>query len=459
MKRFVCLFLVAAISVLSLAGCASRGESSDIENSAPETSASAETTEEPVTAEELVAGMASATTYKGFAVMGYVMTMFGSEYDISLIIDADYLYDGQNTYLNGTTTTKITGPGMDENEVSQVETYQIWNGEDFDVYRRSGEETIYSHSTTEVINLFTYNLDDAVLLDETDDYNGTECYVVKGDYSIDFDSLPLDNGISTEIIENLSLDAFLYFDKGTGRIFAAELDGTEMMRQGLAEALADSGEESSFGMSITGFTIKFTDFGFDEVDEITFDGDFVEQGEATETAKIDETSETTAETAEETDESDIPLSGTFEWKDEYNTYTVDGYEITLGTTTLGELLENVNVDYEDTDQTLEAYGSAFFYDNEYTSVISISNMSEEAKPATECTVEAVLFYPSVYKTEFCGLTPESTLDEVFAKFGNPTNVAEDSVAVTYYWEDGWSYIKFDCEKDGYMIISVQSIDF
>ncbi|MCI5862690.1 MAG: hypothetical protein SOR59_03075 [Lachnospiraceae bacterium] len=217
-------------------------------------------------------------------------------------IDIEQMLPDGSSHIKGDTELSVSG--FKEN--SALEMYMVEEGDNVNVYTGtktlSGDNftwNVYSKKKgdttaefdpgkiTEIINGIKNVNDKLELKEGTEQYNGSECYVISGSYTLTdltkgneeinkafADGLGVLNGknISSDILNNVKFNSDIYFDKKTHEIKGIKFDLGDSMTEvinSLIGSVSDKAAGKKTSISMDNAVVEFKINGYNNVKEIT----------------------------------------------------------------------------------------------------------------------------------------------------------------------------------------------
>lgn len=492
MRKLLAVILASALALSLLAGCGSQKEETKVtpqetasaSSSAPE--AAAETKEastpaetqapaateapaEEVTVESLLNGYFDKVSaiqsmqYNMLMDVAMAVTVFGQSTDVKMNMDIYSETYGDNGYMKGTMKSDSYGEEMSQ----AVEQYIMVEDGKYVAYSLDGESDSWSKFETETPPFskdLIPKMDPSSFTLETVSENGSEQYKVSG--SVDLKEMfekmggsfeELFSGVMNMDEENFAGKAELsyYFNKDTRELENLKIDMAAAFQEMFQASFAamfegqetEDGEEIDvselFQATVDAFVITLKDIRIDQGKEIVLPEE-AKNAALTEEEEIFSGDDTDTGSEGGEQELSVELAPSFDFQDEYYKFTCAGQEYTVGSTRLSEVFASGAIHPEDEnyqDMVIEAEGSdvvtAYFNEDHDGMTFYVRNDSEEEKPVGECLiygVELSAYYEENEGSSVAGITGANTMEEVFAKLGNPTYGYESEFYRSYDWE-------------------------
>ncbi len=401
--------------------------------------------------------------------MGMDIMGMSQEVKVNMNVKGDAY--GDNAYMTG----KMEMVNGEETETQEVEQYVIAEDGKYYSYSYDKETDSWSKTDTQasVISkemipeldpaLFTlaeeggeYKLTGTVNLQELlDNMSDQMAGMMEG-----VGAMGIDTATGTAEIE-------YYFSKDTNELTRVKIDMAEAIEQMFKDSFSSmmesySSEETgelNLEINVENFFFELSNIELNKGKEIVLpeeaksaveseSAEGLLPGMTDETSETSATSETSTASSSEEEELSVELAETFEFKDEYKEFTLNGNEYKAGETVLGDLLKDNSLELEEEyqDRVVNAddtdYCTAYLDDSfDYLS-FTVYNPDNEPKDMAECVIYSVSI-SSEEAADFtvAGLKLGCTMEEAMAALGNPTYGYESEYYSSYSWEsEEWSAI-------------------
>ena len=401
------------------------------------------------------------------------LAAMGQETSLYMNIDIQYKTDGENAYMIGSMENEQDGEKMAE----EMEQYYMKDGDGFTVYSYQKDSDSWEKYPSDAPS-FSQKLIPTVDPEGFELEEDGNQYKVFGKIDINklieesgeaYDSLFSNFMGNTGAALTGEVGTEFYFSKDTKELTAVNLDMAEVLEETfntlfseLMKSLASSEDESSeeidlsslFNIKINGFDMNFTDIVFDDSIEIVLPD---AAKDAVETGSEEEDFLDTDE-----QELSIPVADSFEFKDEYKVINYDGHEYNIDTIKLGTFLKDNNLtlpeDYKDKMVETDGYDFATIYlgDTFDSVTFFLRNETDKEMLNEECPVYQVDISIKETPVSFSigGISNGSTLDDIIAVLGNPTEGYESEYLCSYTWQDdNYNALIFDVDPETKVLTS------
>lgn len=419
------------------------------------------------------------------------ITGLSMDLGMNMELDADVINEPALMHAKGNVAIEMLG----QSEKVDLEMYSEQDGNKSIVYSKSDDSGWVREENDKVTDIAQlYSADDIPnmvevleLAAETETINRIECYKLSGEISGDqmqglFDTMMEsmnDNDMMSDFsFGDSNIPIEYYIAKADKYPVKMTVDMKDIMEKALKDSMGDSfqesmglGEDVSVEIGVENCLVEVQFLSFDSVSEIKIpeEAKSAQEAAATEVSADDalttqEISDIFAQNAEENETvADLPeteaeteskgkktVPGNGEgWKD--FSFELEGKSLSLPCSLEDLKAAGFEVDAEYTNvgedyiiNPNEYEYATVKYNGEWDSYLTVYfvNDSSEAKKVSECQVGGIACssYDSEYKMQFelvfaGGITVGSTMDEVIAVYGEPTEKYEDDDYSSYEWRD------------------------
>ena len=435
-----------------------------------------------VTAESLVSDFVNSSKdvseFSGTLQVGLEMGISYEEESMTTSVNAEFALETKQPvmHMTGKMAVEVVPAEEGDNEEMSMELYAVTDEAQNQITMYSNTEGVWEKSVTDytaspdfsamVQDLFGKDL---VLADDTVDVDGIACYKVTGKVSLAdamnalssvsdsaTDVMPMDLGD----MQNMSFNAEYLFNADTHGLYSLTLDGADSFKDAymsiLREQLGDAAD--AFGFEIPAFFVKLSNVSYGPIDDIVVPEDVIASAidASTDAADNDEGNDDDADFFS-SEEYPGTLAETFEWKPEYESISINGADVVLRQTTVGEFVEATGlvlgeeyasgymVNAGQTDSIFlgvetDSYDPSFY--------LSVKNTGSEAADVKDCLIYSVAAsgFESIPDASIAGVKFDKSLTEkdIVDTFGDPTSYYGSDYYTSYtYASDAYEYLEFD----------------